>query len=177
MKVAELKNNFVWSIYDAEKLPLLAFPGGAVDITGLDPEPSITDKYNSVSGLFELPEADLSLPVVGTVDITAVTGAGLVNFETKDDGSYLIRAIQGLPLSISATNSGPAGTWTMPIETPTHVGNVTVTKVGGDTTMTIAVTPDQHGTWRLTEDLINRDLFAFKFNFEGLTMEVVMPGS
>lgn len=57
MRVAELNNGVVWKIYNIESndLPVIPAPGGAVDITGLDPEPEVGDIYNAENSSFASP--------------------------------------------------------------------------------------------------------------------------
>lgn len=113
--------------------------------------------------------------LVGSVEITKVTGA--IHFETKADGSYFIIAPQDQLLVIEASNGGPAGTWTMPIQGPTHVVNATVSKVDGESFMSIKLRPQIAGDWALTEKLINSGLEGVRLSFPGLVMQVVLPSS
>lgn len=113
--------------------------------------------------------------LLGDIEITDVLGA--IHFETKADGSYFIIHPQDQLLVIQASNGGPAGTWTMPIQGPTHVVNATVTKVDGEDFMSIKLRPQIAGEWALTEALINGGLEGVRFGFPGLVMQVVLPSS
>lgn len=111
-----------------------------------------------------------SYPEQPEIIVTGVAGAGVLFV----DGDYKEAVIQvDTVVTITATNDGPAGTWSTPMQSPTKVGYATTTKVDGDNTMTITYTFDEDGDWYVTEDLINRDLEGFSFKFKDVHFKVV----
>ncbi len=104
------------------------------------------------------------------VTISDLSGAGVLQYIPEQN--LAIIAV-GQPVTITATNDGPAGTWSTPVQSPTKVGYATTTKVEGENTMTIEYTFDEDGDWYLTEQLINRDLSGFSFKFTDFHFKVV----
>lgn len=107
------------------------------------------------------------------VALTGASGAGVVHFDTEAP-DFLI-AKKGDLVTLTATNAGPAGTWSTPIQSPTAVKYATTTKAEGAGTMTVSLVFDEAGDWQLSEALINRDLPpALQVRFAGLKVRVVL---
>ena len=110
-------------------------------------------------------------PPVPTIEVTDISGDGLVFFDPAQPTFAIAR--KGSPVHIIATNSGPAGTWSTPIQSPMAIKYATTAKAEGSDTMEVTVTFDEAGDWELTEALINQSPDR-RFAFAGLKIRVVL---
>lgn len=115
---------------------------------------------------------EFNYPQKPDIEIISASGPGVINA----DVSNLI-CQKGLLVNVIATNSGPAGTWTMPVKSPGGIKYATVSKAIGSSEMTVSFPDgfDDAGDWEITENLVNRDLpKELQFQFSGLKIKVVI---
>lgn len=182
MLVAELLNGGVHAKYNAENLPPIPAPGGAVDITGVNPEPEVGDLYDVEAGTFSTPAGEAPILEMGAVIITDITGPGVVHKALSDTGlsKAIVQMAQPVTVTALVPHPDPAlpeQTWTTPVQGPENLMYATTHRAAGSTTVDITFIPTASGKYLLTETEINSDLDGVRFDFMGLEIRSLMATS
>ncbi len=182
MLIAELLNGAVHAKYEAETLPQLPLPGGAVDITAVMPAPAIGDIYDNETESFSAPAVAGPIVEMGAIIIADITGPGVVHKALSDTGlsKAIVQMAQPVTVTALVPHEDPAlpeQTWTTPVKGPENLMYATTHRAVGSATVDITFTPTASGKYLLTEAEINSDLNGARFDFSGLEIRSLMATS